>query len=144
MLRTLRIVRGAALVAVLAIALVIAQPLRADQVTGATRTGVLVLNGTHRVALAARVSSALSRRGFAVRHVAKRWVENAPRTFRVTHIYIDPVQPSVRLVAHLLEEHLRGRVILAGMSTPPIARLAKHAGRPQIVLVLGSSFAGLR
>jgi len=106
-----------------------------------SQVGVLVLNGTHRPGLAARTSAALARRGFAVATLDSPWIANAPATVGVTQIYFDATRPTARLTAERLRQALRQRSVIRHL-TGPIARLAAHAGRPPVVVVLGTSFAG--
>jgi hypothetical protein len=102
----------------------------------------LVLNGTQRVGLAAHVSAALAKRGFAIQRLERSWVANAPEPAYLTTIYFDPSQSKARVAALVLRDRLEPRTVVRA-STKLISRLARRAGRPLLVLVLGSSFQGL-
>jgi hypothetical protein len=102
----------------------------------------LVLNGTQRIGLAAQVSAALAKRGFAIQHLDKPWVPNAPNLAHATTIYFDASQSKARVAANLLRQRFKPSTVVHA-STEPIRRLAEHARRPLLVVVLGSSFQGL-
>jgi hypothetical protein len=102
----------------------------------------LVLNGTQRIGLAAQVSAALAKRGFAIQYLDKPWVANAPELAHATTIYFDASQSKARVAANLLRQRFKPSTV-ARASTKPIRQLAEHAGRPLLVVVLGSSFQGL-
>jgi hypothetical protein len=102
----------------------------------------LVLNGTQRIGLATQVSAALAKRGFAIQHLDLPWVANAPSLAHATTIYFDASQSKARVAANLLRQRFKPSTVVR-TSTKPIRRLAKHAGRPLVVVVLGSSFHGL-
>ncbi len=103
----------------------------------------LVLNGTHRVGLAARVTATLARRGFRMQQLTKPWIANAPAPVGVTTVYFDPGQPDARAAAAVLRDRLEPRAVVRA-STPRIDRLADHGGRPLLIVVLGSSFRGVK
>ena len=102
----------------------------------------LVLNGTHRLGLAARVSATLAKRGFRVQRLAKPWVANAPAPVSLTTVYFDASQSKARAAAAILRDRLQPTAVVHA-STKSIDRLSSHAGRPLLVVVLGSSFRGV-
>jgi hypothetical protein len=103
----------------------------------------LVLNGTHRVGLAASVSSGLEQRGFAVQWLKQPWIADAPEPAPVTAIYFDAAQPKARIAAAALRARFEGTSIVRP-TTKLIRRISTHAGQPLLVVVLGSSFHGLK
>lgn len=119
----------------------LAQPQATHSITpGQIR--VLVLNGTQRPGLAARTSAALAKRGFAIQTLSRPWIANAPEPVFRTEIYFDPAQPRARVAAERLQRSIGPRSAIRAI-TKPIARLAVHAGRPLVVIVLGGAFRGL-
>jgi hypothetical protein len=108
-----------------------------------SRIRTLVLNGTHRVGLAASVSSALQRRGFAIQRLKQPWVANAPEPAPVTAIYFDATQPKARVAAAALRARFEATSIVRP-TTKLIRRISNHAGQPLLIVVLGSSFHGLK
>jgi hypothetical protein len=104
---------------------------------------VLVLNGTHRAGLATRVTAMLAKQGFRVQQLASSWVANAPARVAVTTIYFDPGQSNGRRAAAVVRDRFGPRTAVRA-STKPISRLADHAGRPLVIVVLGSAFRGIK
>ena len=109
----------------------------------AARVTVLVLNGTHRIDLANRVSRELASRGFSTRRLQDRWVANAPRPTQRTTIFVDRRQNGASAAALRLRRFVDGGAELKVMSRE-IRRYAERALAPMTVLVLGSSFRGIR
>jgi hypothetical protein len=103
---------------------------------------VLVLNGTHRAGLAARVTATLAKQRFRVQQLARPWVANAPARVTVTTVYFDSRQPKARAAAAVMRD-LFGPRTAVRPSTRSIGRLADHAGRPLLIVVLGSAFRGV-
>jgi hypothetical protein len=104
---------------------------------------VLVLNGTHRIDLANRVSRELASRGFSIRRLHDRWVANAPRPTQRTTIYVDRRQNGASAAALRLRRLLDGGAEVKVMPRG-IRSYAERASAPMTVLVLGSSFRGIR
>lgn len=104
---------------------------------------VLVLNGTHRPGLAARVAATLAKKGFRVQQLARPWVANAPAHVAVTTVYFDPGQSKARGAAAVLRDRFGPRTTVRA-STKSIGRLADRAGRPLLIVVLGSGFRGVK
>jgi hypothetical protein len=102
----------------------------------------LVLNGTHRIGLASRVSGKLASLGIETRQLEGRWVADAPQQTRVATIFVDPEQRDASSAARRLLPLLGRGVEVKAMSLQ-IRRYADRAGRPMTVIVLGSSYAGV-
>ena len=111
--------------------------------TPSSDISVLVLNGTHRVGLASQVSRELASRGFSTRHLHDRWIANAPRPTQNTTIFIDRRQSGASAAALRLRRLVDGGAELKVMPRE-IRRYAERALAPMTVLVLGSSFRGIR
>jgi hypothetical protein len=75
--------------------------------------------------------------------LATPWVANAPAPVAATTIYFDPGQPNAQAAAEVLQSRLEPRAAVRA-TTKSIGRLADHAGRPLVIVVLGSSFRGVR
>lgn len=101
-----------------------------------------MLSGTHRPGLAARVSDALSRRGFETVKLRSPQVANGPEPAYRTELYLDTSRARADDAARRLRAVL-GRDSLIGPVTPSIERIAHDAGDPEIVVVIGSRFHGL-
>lgn len=71
----------------------------ASQSMAPSQIRTLVLNGTQRIGLAAQVSAALAKRGFAIQHLHKPWVASAPNLAHATTIYFDASQSKARIAA---------------------------------------------
>jgi hypothetical protein len=104
---------------------------------------VLVLNGTHRAGLAARVTATLAKQGFRMQQLARPWVANAPARVTVTTVYFDPRQSTARSAAAVMRDRFGPRTAVRA-STKSIGRLADHAGRPLLIVVLGSTFRRIK
>jgi len=73
--------------------------------------------------------------------LAKPWVANAPAPVAATTVYFDPGQPNAQAAAQLLRIRLDPKAAVRA-TTKSIRRHADHAGRPLLIVVLGSSFRG--
>ena len=109
--------------------------------SGAIR--ILVLNGTHRPGLAAVVTDRLSTRGFTALQLPAPQVANAPYPSRVTVVYFDPARPRAETDARATRRTVLGPTRIAPLSERirAMAALVRH---PTLVLVIGTSFRGLR
>lgn len=103
---------------------------------------VLVLNGTHRLGLAGRISAELAKRGFVIQRFGDNGVPNAPDTVRLTQIDFDGAQPNALRAAEQLRRVFGRRTVVTPI-TKPIEKVAERAGRPLVVIVIGSTFHGL-
>jgi hypothetical protein len=116
----------------------------ADAAQGAPRgVHLLVLNGTHRPGLAAQVSEMLANRGFVTLQLPRRYLADAPHTTYATQLYVDKLQPGYSRAVVQTRHLFRGHTIVRAF-TKPIRILAQLADHPTLVIVLGSSFQGLR
>jgi hypothetical protein len=106
------------------------------------RITTLVLNGTHRIGLASRVSGKLASLGIETRQLEGRWVADAPQQVRLTTIFVDLEQRDASSAARRLLP-LLGRAVVVKPMPLQIRRYADRAGRPMTVIVLGSSYAGV-
>ena len=90
----------------------------------ASHITVLVLNGTHRIDLANRVSRELASRGFSTRRLQDRWVANAPRLTQRTTIFVDRRQNGASAAALRLRRLVGGGRRAEGDATrdPPLRR----------------------
>jgi hypothetical protein len=89
------------------------------------------------------MTATLAKQGFRMQQLARPWVANAPGPMALTTVYFDPGQSNARAAAAVMRDRFEpGTVIQA--STKLIARLADHAGRPLLIVVLGSSFRGVK
>jgi hypothetical protein len=109
----------------------------------ASHDTVLVLNGTRRIDLANRVSHELASRGFSTRRLRDHWLANAPGPIKRTTIFVDRTQTGASAAAQRLRGLLDGGAELKVMPRE-IRRYAERALAPMTVLVLGSSFRGIR
>jgi len=130
--------RRIALVAASILALALAGPALGRP----ARVTTLVLNGTHRIGLARRVSDTLASRGIDTKHLRRGWVADAPQPARLTTIFVDRRQTDASAAARRLHK-LFGRAAVVKPMPLQIRRYADRAGRPMTVVVVGSSYRGL-
>ena len=105
------------------------------------RVSTLVLNGGDVNGRAAATTSLLAGLGYRTASLPSSVPANAPRKTFGTTVYYDPHRPIATRAAQT-PAPLFGAGIRIEPFSPPIASLARQAGRPLTVVAFGSAFSG--